>query len=82
MAGDNFELAKEKLKTYADDLGLSQDTVNTGYHLLDDFQKKNQEFDAEDMAAGAVYFSSILVGERKTQKEVGKAANIIFCPSC
>lgn len=76
MVEDICDTAKDKLKSYADELGLSQDAISTGYHLIDDFQKKKQDFNPEEIAAGAAYFGAILVGERKTQKDVGKVAEL------
>jgi transcription initiation factor TFIIIB Brf1 subunit/transcription initiation factor TFIIB len=76
MVGGNCNDARDKIKIYSEKLGLSQDAMDTGYKFLDQFQKKNQEFNPEEIAAGAVYFSAIMVGERKTQEAVGNAANI------
>lgn len=76
MVGEICNEARDKLKTYAEELGLSQDAIDTGYNLLDTFQKKKEEFNPNEIAAGAVYFSAFLVGERKTQKDVGKVADM------
>ena len=74
--GGNCDDAKDRLKTYGEKLGLSQDAIDTSYQFLDEFQKKNQEFNPEMIAAGAVYFGAIMAGERKTQEAVGKVANL------
>lgn len=77
MVGDKFDAAKDKLKNYAEELGLSQDAIDTGYHLLDDFRKRDRDdFKPERMAAGALYMSAILVGEKKSQENIGKVANV------
>jgi len=77
MVGDILEEARNNLKKYSEKLGLSQDVVDKGYAILEN-KEKNEGLDGrpQNLAAGAVYISSILVGERKTQKEIGRVAEI------
>ena len=76
MVGENLNEARDKLKVYAEKLGLSENVVNTGYNLLNIFQKKKREFNPTKIAAGTIYFSALLVGERKTQGDIGCVAGI------
>lgn len=77
MTTDIIEETKNKLKEYAEELGLSQDAIDTGYSILEDYKKKgDQDFNPEGFAAGTVYLSTMLVGEKKTQKDIGKVAKI------
>lgn len=83
MVGDKFEETKNSLKKYAEEMNLSKDTINIGYILLDDFKKRDgDDFKPENMAAGVLYMSAMLAGERKTQENIGKVAKISATTVC
>lgn len=77
MVGDVLEETKNNLKRYADELNLSQNAIDKGYAILENkHEKEGLDGNSKQLAAGAIYISSILVGERKTQIEIGKVAEI------
>lgn len=77
MVGNILEEARSSLKKYSEDLGLSQVAVDKGYAILENKQKREGlDSRPQNLAAGAAYISSILVGERKTQQEISKVAKI------
>jgi transcription initiation factor TFIIB len=58
-------------------LNLSQNAIDKGYAILENkHEKEGLDGNSKQLAAGAIYISSILVGERKTQIEIGKVAEI------
>lgn len=72
--------AKRKLKEYAEELDLSKDIVNKGNFVLESYVGEvNPSTRPNYLAAGAIYLTSILTGERMTQERISNALNISSC---
>jgi len=74
---DKLLEAKAKLKNYAEELSLGEVAIEKGYALLENHKDRiSSRSEPNSLAAGAVYISSILVGNRKTQEEICKVSKV------
>lgn len=77
MVGELSEEIKKNLEKYTKELNLSNHVYDIGCEILDSKEKKGRVNGyPQDLAAGIIYISAILAGEKRTQKEICKIAEI------
>jgi len=68
---------KLKIKQYSYELGLDESAIQKGNSLIENYMNRfSTRNNTDSLAAGVVYISSILVGNRKTQNEICKISKV------